>query len=261
MGAGMAVAVSGVESVVQAPAHRDLVRLCAVGAGADRCTASPADALLWSRRDNLASVGLTHPATFDYRYPGGRGRVAGARVSPELFDVLGVEMELGHRLRGEDSDPARSRPAVLAHAWWKTEWNGDPTVIGRELMLDDETYTVVGVLAADPPVPGVDGMDMAQVWTPLPDGAAVDLERGYRAVGLLSPDGSVDAARKELTGIAWVQEVDGTGGSLGAVSLFGVSLTLLSLGWVALLGRSPRPLPPQPAGERVASRPRSRNAA
>jgi hypothetical protein len=263
MGAGMAVAVGAVESVVSSEPVPELVTLCAMGAGVDRCSASPADVLIWSARDtSLASVGLTSHLTVNYSYPGSRGRVAGAMASPELFEVLGLEAGLGELFGREDREQGGTPGAVLSHGWWQQEWNGDPTVLFFNDTATTEIYTIVGVLSPETPVPEVNGLELAQIWTPLPVGAAMDQQRNYLAVGRLTAEGSASSTRQELAGLAWVHTVPKQAGPGLALSLFVISAALVSLGWVSLVG-PPRLKPsPEVAGRsRSASRARSRSAA
>jgi hypothetical protein len=73
-------------------------------------------------------------------------RLPGLRVSADLFDTLGVDAAIGRTLRPDDDRPGASRVAVLTHGLWARRFGADSGVIGAKLVLDDETYTVVGVL-------------------------------------------------------------------------------------------------------------------
>jgi len=79
----------------------------------------------------------------------------GLMVSDNFFHVLGVEPALGRSFRPDETKvPGRDAVAVLAHDFWKNQFAGDRSVIGRTIRLNGIDFTVVGV-APD----GFTGMD------------------------------------------------------------------------------------------------------
>jgi predicted permease len=79
--------------------------------------------------------------------PGATPRVRGGMmVSGNYFHVLGVEPRLGRGFReDEDQAPGRDAVVVLGPDFWKHEFAGDPTVIGRTIRLNGTDFTVIGV--------------------------------------------------------------------------------------------------------------------
>lgn len=69
----------------------------------------------------------------------------GRRVTPNFFDVLGVEPIAGRRFTAEE-DAAGSKVVVLSYALWQRRYGGDPAVIGRSILMDGEATTIVGVM-------------------------------------------------------------------------------------------------------------------
>jgi predicted permease len=70
----------------------------------------------------------------------------GILVSGNYFRVLGVEPRIGRGFRdGEDAVPGRDRVVVLAPDFWKREFAGDPSVVGRTVRLNGVDFTVIGV--------------------------------------------------------------------------------------------------------------------
>ena len=67
-------------------------------------------------------------------------------VTANLFSVLGVEPALGRFFFPEEDRPGAPRVAVLSHRVWQQSFGGDRPVVGRSVLLDDEKYTIVGVL-------------------------------------------------------------------------------------------------------------------
>ncbi|HEX7081554.1 MAG TPA: ADOP family duplicated permease [Gammaproteobacteria bacterium] len=69
-------------------------------------------------------------------------------VSPNLFDLLGVAPALGRGFAPEEAGPDRPPVIVLNDALWR-RLGGDPAIIGAEVELSEERYTVVGVMPPD----------------------------------------------------------------------------------------------------------------
>jgi predicted permease len=81
-------------------------------------------------------------------------------VSPSLFQVLGIRPALGRALAtSEMHEPV----VVLSHALWTQIFGSDPNAVGRQVMLDDRSYTVVGVMPAGFAFPD----EATQLWAPL----------------------------------------------------------------------------------------------
>lgn len=78
-------------------------------------------------------------------------RVRGRAVSPEYFEVLGIQPSLGRGLTGEDGRPGGPRVVVVSHALWQRWLAGRADAIGKPVRLDGVEHTVVGVL---PPAVG-----------------------------------------------------------------------------------------------------------
>ena len=75
--------------------------------------------------------------------------VDGARVSGEFFQVFGVRPAVGRWISPEDDRPGAAGTAVLSHGLWQQRFGGDPGVVGQQVSLDGESFTVVGVMPED----------------------------------------------------------------------------------------------------------------
>ena len=73
-------------------------------------------------------------------------RKRGSSVVPEFFSVLGVDALIGRTFTPELDSPESERTVVLGHFLWETQFGGDEEILGRSLKLNDELYTVIGVL-------------------------------------------------------------------------------------------------------------------
>ncbi|HEY2546564.1 MAG TPA: ABC transporter permease [Candidatus Acidoferrum sp.] len=72
-------------------------------------------------------------------------QLLGRRVTPNFFDVLGVQPVLGRPFTAEE-DAAKAKLVVLSYALWQRRFGGNPAVLGRSILMDDEATTVVGVM-------------------------------------------------------------------------------------------------------------------
>jgi putative ABC transport system permease protein len=75
--------------------------------------------------------------------------VRGSLVCANYFEVLGIKPVLGRTfLPEEDETPGAHPVVVLSHNFWQSRFNGDRSVIGRNIVLNNRRFTVVGVAAA-----------------------------------------------------------------------------------------------------------------
>ena len=90
-------------------------------------------------------------------------RLALARLTDEVFPLLGVPAALGRVFGEGGAAPDDERVAVLGHGLWQSRFGGDPRVLGRTIDLDGTSHVVVGVMPASFRFPDRE----AQLWTPL----------------------------------------------------------------------------------------------
>ena len=120
-------------------------------------------------------------------------------VSAEIFDVLGVKPIAGRTFTREE-DVKRSNVIVMSEGFWRTRFNADPSVVGRELRLDGSLWTVVGVLPRDFQLLGD-----TSIWAMRPITNLDPRARGayvLQAVGRLKPGVSINSAEADLAAVA-----------------------------------------------------------
>ena len=125
-------------------------------------------------------------------------QVATHAVSAGLFDLLGRAPLLGRTFTTADTEAGNERIVVLSHGFWQQYFAGDPGAIGREVSLDDRTYSVVGVMPADFAFsrPGV------VLWSPLPRALSEgDLRRRVEVLGRLRPGLALAAVPEAVRGL------------------------------------------------------------
>ncbi|MFL5582758.1 MAG: ADOP family duplicated permease [Gemmatimonadaceae bacterium] len=146
-----------------------------------------------------------------------------AWVEPELFPALGVAPALGRGLTLEDVVRDTVRNVVLSHAAWQRLYAGDPGAIGRPLVLNGITRTVVGVMPRGFVAPFGD----ADFYYPFNTASVLrDPVRARRShfmglVGRLRPGVAPEAARREMTaiGAALTKEYPADQGNIGVTAV------------------------------------------
>jgi len=89
-------------------------------------------------------------------------RVRGMRVSPSLFSLLEVPPIRGRAFTSEEEQWGRHRSVILSEPFWRSHFGADPQLLGKQIQLDSESYTVVGVTR-----PMLAFLSGADLWTPL----------------------------------------------------------------------------------------------
>lgn len=77
--------------------------------------------------------------------PTGTEQVIGSVVTPGLFPLLGRSAALGRPLMSSDTAEA----VVLSHGYWQRRFGGDPSVVGQQIVLNEQPATIVGVMPRD----------------------------------------------------------------------------------------------------------------
>jgi len=129
-----------------------------------------------------------------------------AVVTPNAFSAYGVRPALGRMLVAADGEmTATSAAAVLSFDYWKSRFGGDPGVVGRQIMLNNRPFTIVGVAPE-----GFHGFSWAmamKVFVPTGAGACLiskdekmlehRWEQNWRVMGRLAPGATVKTANAE----------------------------------------------------------------
>jgi predicted permease len=139
---------------------------------------------------------------------GSAERIVAGAVTPEFFPLLGVQPALGRNFTREEDTPNGPKAAILGHGLWQSRFGGDANVLGRTITLNQQSYTVVGILPARFQYP-----EPFQLWTPLAlgetgaGGAGTLAKYGegqwlLSVIARLKPGVTVEQAQTELQTIA-----------------------------------------------------------
>jgi putative ABC transport system permease protein len=128
-------------------------------------------------------------------------RVGGEMVSASLFRLLQIEPALGRMFSADEDRASPSRVVLLGHGLWADRFGSDPSIIGRTIHLNEEPYTVVGVMPRGFQFPDTDD----QLWVPLglsPDQLANHGSHFLRVIGRLKPGVTIAQAQADLETVA-----------------------------------------------------------
>jgi putative ABC transport system permease protein len=168
-----------------------------------RNVVNPGNYLEWRDR-NRVFESLAAFSSFNMNLSGGEepARVETGGVTANFFATLGVSPALGRAFLADDARPGAPDVVLLSDGLWRRRFGADPAVVGRDLMLNGQPTTVVGVMPAGFQVPpGV------ELWVPFTEGGSGGLRRDHRGrflvtVARLKPEVSVPQAQAAMEGIA-----------------------------------------------------------
>ena len=190
--------------------------------------------------------------TFNLAAGGTPERISGAVVSPALFPLLGAEPIAGRTFARDEEGEGHDDVVVISERLWSKRFNSDPFLIGKTLLLNGRSYTVIGVMpkAFEFPIPlfNIQGGQFAErvdIWKPIAF-STQDLKnrgsRSYGVIGRLRPGASMAVAQAELDSIIanWkrLYRDNYDGGEFGA-KLYGLQnqvVGTMRTGLVILLG-------------------------
>jgi predicted permease len=135
---------------------------------------------------NGVDVGMSQPEFVDYRDRSGLfdavagvwainanlteidqpERVEVLLASPSYFDVLGARPQLGRLFGPQDDGPGITEVLVISDALWRRRFGASPDAIGRKLRVDNDWYTVIGVLPPGFRHPGRSVLTDVDAWAP-----------------------------------------------------------------------------------------------
>jgi putative ABC transport system permease protein len=135
--------------------------------------------------------------------------LGGVTVSANLFTLLGVEARYGRTFLPEEEKPGANRVVVISHSLWQRRFGSDQKIVGRTIAVDNEPYTVVGVMPPGFQFP-LDGMwtgwlpRAIDIYIPLaltPE-ETNNLRKVLPVIARLKSKVSVERAQAEMAGVA-----------------------------------------------------------
>jgi hypothetical protein len=195
------------ETLLRKPPVKDPDTLCAISSknlikGYEREHVSVPDFESWRKQSSVfESMAAETGGPVTLNSNGEPEVVVGGRVTPGYFNAIGISPTLGGGFLPNEAQAGNGHVVVLSNALWRDRFASDPGTIGKDLEINGEPYTVVGVM------PQLDS-SFPHLWVPLVI-QAKDLTPDVRGhydldlvLGRLKPDVTVAKARAEMTSIA-----------------------------------------------------------
>jgi putative ABC transport system permease protein len=147
-------------------------------------------------------------------------RVQGAYVTANLFQVLRVSPALGRLFSPEEEQFGRNRVVLLSDKLWQRRFGSSANIVGQEIKLAGESYTVAGVMPRG--MPFFDNLPEVELWTPISfakgDNLATRNNHFINLVGRLKPGVTPAQAQSDVSTIAQAMaEVDPVNKGIGAL--------------------------------------------
>jgi predicted permease len=134
-------------------------------------------------------------------------RLSAYRISEEFLDMLGGEPVLGRGFGADDMDPNREGVVLLDHGFWEQSFGGDPEVLGRNMVLDGESHTIIGILPRGWRQPF--NREGVEILLPLrPETWWGRSNHFLYGIGRMRPGVTVEQAQSDLSSVAAVLEVE-----------------------------------------------------
>ncbi len=112
---------------------------------------SAANFVDWRKQNHVfAQMAAIDPQrTFNLTGGGEPEEVWGEQVTTNLFSLLGVRPVLGRDFLPEEDKPGGPRVVILSYGVWQRRYGGDASLVGKQISLNNDSYTVVGIMPAD----------------------------------------------------------------------------------------------------------------
>jgi predicted permease len=169
--------------------------------GFPRNTPAPANWVDWRARNSVfTDIAATRGGSITLTGGGTPESIKGRRVTANFWTVLGVR-PLSGRVFTEEEERAGERVAVIGYGLWQRRFGGDPSVVGRDILVNDQKYRVLGVMPRGFAIPSREH----EIWTPSGFSPADLARRGshfLQCIARLRPGVSLEKAQAEMTTIA-----------------------------------------------------------
>ena len=196
-------ATSAIFSVVYAvfepmpyPKPDELVMVWSTNKG-NRNSVSTADYLEWKERNScFQGLGAWTGGSFNVGAGDRPEQVTGSLRTPGFFTMEGLPFLFGRDFLPDEGQPGKDHVVVLSNRLWVRRFASNKEIVGKEIRLNGEPYTVVGVLA-----PGIHDRFNSQLWVPL----VITREQANRemrsvsVMGRLKDDVSIAQAQTEMS--------------------------------------------------------------
>lgn len=166
-------------------------------------SSSPGNFVDWQKQNTVFErLAAVNGAAFNLVTDGSEPeRLRGARFSAGMFELLGARAMHGRTFLDEEDQPGHEFVVVLSNGLWKRRFAADPNIVGQQITLSSNSYTIVGVMPAGFGYPDQE----TELWTPIAFTARLAQAHGSHylsVIGRLKPEATREQAQTEMSAIA-----------------------------------------------------------
>jgi predicted permease len=186
------------------PHSEQLVRIYGRTPGFDRASISYPNFLDWQREtQTFSSLAIYRNQDYNFIGTGEAERLTGYMISADFFSTLGVRPVLGRNFQRDDDRAGGAPVAILGGGLWERKFGSSREIIGKSMVLNGTSYTIVGVMPASFTFYGHD----RDIYTPIgqwTDPSFLDrrIEVSSHAFGRLKPGVTLAQAKADMDRVA-----------------------------------------------------------
>ena len=153
---------------------------------------------------SVQAMAAYRQVNYTYAGSGDPRDVSSVRATPELFAVLKAGARVGRTFAADEAVVGRDHVAVLSHGFWERSLGGRDRVVGTSIELDQEPYTLIGIMAPGFEFPTSTDVEL---WTPLAFDPNDRHGQSRRArslivVGRMTPEATAEQTQQEMNVVA-----------------------------------------------------------
>ncbi|HEY6230970.1 MAG TPA: ABC transporter permease [Pyrinomonadaceae bacterium] len=170
--------------------------------GYPRDTPAAANYIDWRTQNHVfEDMGAVADLSANLTGAGDPERIEGSRANASVFSVLGVAPQIGRAFSPDEDQDGANKVVILSNRLWQRRFGADPSLIGKQITLNGQSHTVIGVMPPQFQFPNQD----VELWVPMAFTAQQAGNRGghyLQVVARLKPGVTVQQAQAEMSTIA-----------------------------------------------------------
>ena len=179
------------------------MRFTGIGIPKDENWVSPPEFQDLQQNSSLSHIAAMAGNSYNLKIGSEPERVEAAQVSTSFFPMLGVQAHIGRVFLPEEDQPGHEHVVLVSDGLWRRRFGGDPNILGRNLVMNEQNYQIVGVMPRGFQLPPSE----AEVWIPLlfsKDELAPDNRgnHGLLVIGRIKDGMTLAQARSDMSAVA-----------------------------------------------------------
>jgi predicted permease len=160
----------------------------------------------WHKNNRaFAAMGVYRPYSYNLTGLGEAEQLRAMFISSDFFSVLGVNPALGRSFVPGEDEIGAAPIAIISGGFWERKFGSSPDALGKSLILDGKSFTIVGVLPSSFAL-SVGGFRSSEVYVPLGQWSNPLLPKrgaglGIHGIGRLKADVTIEQARADMDGV------------------------------------------------------------